>query len=157
MTELLEGFFQQGYLTTDLDRAVALYGERLGVKRFFTFDTSAMSPEAPIRVGLAWAGGVMVELIEPIGLAAPVYAGHLPPEGFAIRFHHMGYMIDEEAKWRDMVAALEGQGIPVALRRQGTGWIDFCYFDTRTMLGHLVEFVLAYPAGREFLAQVPRN
>lgn len=157
MTGLLDGFFQQGYLTTDLDRAVALYRERFGAASFFTFDTSTMSAESPIKVGLAWIGGVMVELIEPLGPPAPVYAGHLPEDGFAIRFHHMGYITEDPSKWQEGVAALEAQGMPVALKREGSGWIDLCYFDARATLGHHLEFVLAHPAGKEFLAQVPTN
>jgi len=154
---LLSGFFQQGYLTTDIDRALAHYRDNLGVGQFHVFDTSASHPGSNLMVALGWVGNVMVELIQPRGEVPPVYADTLPDEDFAIRFHHFGYLLPDRERYRATLAALEQQGLPVVQRREDTGSIDLCYFDARQSLGHHLEYVHLFPDGEAFFAQIPRN
>lgn len=47
--------------------------------------------------------------------------------------------------------------LPCATRTIGAGFIDFAYYDARAVFGHHLEYVLAHPEGRAFLAQEPRN
>lgn len=149
--------FQLGYVTPDLDRAVALYAERFGVGEFLTFDTATMNPDAPpMRVGLAWTGEVMIELIEP-GADHPLYACAMPDSGFAINLHHLGYLVHDEAGWKEALASLEAQGIPVVSRTSSGEMLDLVYADARPLLGHHLEVIWLKPQGRAFFDSVPRN
>jgi hypothetical protein len=158
MIDLFGGFFQQGYVTTDTERAVALYRERFGVSDWLIFDTSTVSADSHMLVALAWVGATQIELIQPLGDTPPLYAGLLPrDEEFAIRFHHMGYLTEDPAHQAALVAEVERQHLPIATRREGSGVVDLIYADFRPVLGHYCEFVLAYPKGKAFLDSVPRN
>lgn len=151
--------FQLGYVTPDLDRAVALYGERFGVKDFLTFNSADMNPDAPdpIRVGLAWTGEVMVELIEPKP-GHSLYQCAMPPAGeFAIQLHHLGYLVHDQAGWTDALAALEAQAIPVVSRTTSGDMLDLVYADARPLLGHHLEVIWLKPEGQAFFDTVPRN
>lgn len=153
----LNGFFQQGYITNDLDAALKYYRDKLGVKDFLTFDTTPYTNGSPNLVGLAWTGGVMVELIQPIGEPAPLYADHYPRTGFGIRFHHFGYRLPTEEEWRAANAHCEAIDLPLANIVDQSSFVNFSYFDARPQLGHFLELVFAHPAGSAFLDRVPRN
>lgn len=158
MIDLFGGFFQQGYVTTDTEQAVAFYRERFGVADWLIFDTSTMSADSSMIVALAWVGTVQIELIQPLGEMPPVYSGLLPEDGaFAIRFHHMGYLTDDPSRHAAIIAEVERQRLPIAVRREGTGVVDLIYADLRPLLGHYAEFVLAHPKGKAFLESVPQN
>ncbi len=151
--------FQLGYVTPDLDRAVALYGEKFGVTDFLIFSSADMNPDAPdpIRVGLAWTGDIMIELIEP-GPDHPLYACAMPPQGeFGIQLHHLGYLVHDEAGWRDALASLEVQGSPVVSTTELPDRLQLVYADARPLLGHHLEIIWLKPGGAAFFDGVPRN
>ena len=156
--KLMNGFFQLGYVTPDLDAAIALYGERFGVKQFLTFDSRAFNPDADriVRVGLAWTGEVMIELIEPVG-EHPLYASALPEAGFAIRLHHLGYLVRDQAQWDEAMAALSDPATPIVVRSDPSDKLEYAYADARGLVGHHVEVVWLKPAGEPFFESVPRN
>src|SRR5690606_42078177 len=56
-------------------RSSDLYADRSGASDFLVFDTGDTAPEAPhrSRVGLAWLGDAMIELIEPVGEPPELY------------------------------------------------------------------------------------
>lgn len=157
MTLPLAGFFQQGYITNDLDQALKFYHDRLDVKKFFTFDTTPYAASHPNMVALAWAGGVQIELIQPIADPSPLYADHCPADGFGIRFHHFGYMAEDPASWRAAIDRCLAGGLAMAHIVDGNEFVNFAYLDARPELGHFVELVLTYPAGKAFLEQIPHN
>lgn len=153
----LSGFFQQAYITNDLDRALKFYHDALGVKEFLTFDTTPYAKDRPNLVALARAGGVMIELIQPIAEPAPLYADHYPREGFGIRFHHFGYLSDKLEHWRGAIAQCEAIGFAMASISDANSFVEFAYFDARPQLGHFLELVFAHPEGEAFLKRVPQN
>lgn len=157
MPHMFHGFFQHGYLTTDIEQALAVFRDRWGVERFFIFDTGDFGAPYPIKVGLAWKGGVMIELIESLGEPAPAFAGHLPGSDFTIKLHHHGFYTEDKRIYDAQCRGAEAQGFVQTGGAAATNFIDYAYFDARSALGHQLEYVLAYPDGRAFLAQTPRN
>jgi len=155
--DLMGCFFQLGYVTPDLDAAMALYRERFGVERFRTFSSRDLNPDAtnPIRVGLAWTGPVMVELIEA-SEEHPLYGCAMPRDGFGVRLHHLGYLVRDQAAWEGAVAGLAEPAAPIVATGQ-LGMLEFVYADARPMLGHHLEIVWAKPEGMAFFDAVPRN
>ncbi|MDB5447327.1 MAG: hypothetical protein JWQ97_2644 [Phenylobacterium sp.] len=155
---IMKGFFQLGYVTSDLDQAIVLYGERFGVKQFLTFDSRAFNPDAEriVRVGLAWTGEVMIELIEPVG-EHPLYACALPQQGFGIQLHHLGYLVRDQAQWEAALAALSDPATPIVVRSDPSDMLEYAYADARGLVGHHVEIVWLKPTGEAFFESVPRN
>ena len=152
-------FFQLGYVTTDLEAAVEVYASRFGVSEFLTIDTASMNPNLPFTslIGLAWAGDVQIELIQPKDVTTPLYADAMPKTGFGINFHHIGCMIDSEKGWAAAEAEVARQGLTVASRSGVPGKIDVAYVDTRALCGHYLELVWARGDGLAFLQGAPRN
>ena len=75
---------QNAYVTSDLDRAMAIWRDEFGVSRFHVFENDApglvSSPEYRMKIALANVGGVEIELIEPLPGQAPLHAEVLPTD-----------------------------------------------------------------------------
>jgi len=154
---LMRNFFQLGYVTPDLDRAMELYRERYGVEEFLIIDSRAMHPGSPnyLKIGLAWTGDTMIELIEPIG-DHPLYACALPQRGFGIQLHHLGYLLPDEATFDAALKDLEAAEIPIVVRSGGTEFFEVAYADARATTGHHLEVVLPRPQGQAMFDSIPR-
>lgn len=151
----LLGYYQNGYVTQDLDRAIALIGPEFGAGAFTRFDvelvlqTPAGEKTAAMRVATAWAGRLQLELIQPLSGYVDPYVNALPgDENDAVpRFHHAAVRRDDLDQMRSEVAALD---LPVAFETSGNG-ITSILVDARRRIGHHLEFVCATPAGWEIL------
>lgn len=91
---------QLGYVTADLDRAVALWTEKLGVGPWTVFRNVRLTgayrgapAEVGIDVALAYRGAVQIELIQPTDDAPSPYRD----EAGSLRLgaHHVAWVIDE--------------------------------------------------------------
>jgi hypothetical protein len=156
----LGGFFQLGYVTNDIEKAIDLYAKQFGAPEWTTFDSGSMNPDNPYpsMIGLAWVGSVQVELIQPKATPAPLYAEAMPKSGFGINIHHLGYILEDEAEWNAANAAVKSQELRVATHLKIDGVIELIYADARPLLGHYLEYVWLQPKGRKFLIDdVPRN
>jgi hypothetical protein len=153
----LNAFVQLGYVTSDLDRAIHQYA-RHGVSKFLTFDTRISHPNVRhhVRVGLAWTGPIMVELIEPLD-ANELYAHALPVEGFGIQLHHTGYLVEDDAQFAEAVAWAEAQQLPIASRGYNEGVLEVLFADARQTMGHHLEIIHLFEKGREMFQAVPKN
>lgn len=151
----LSRHFQNAYTTRSLEAAVTMFGTRHGIKEFHYMRDVPFGPDATIQIALAWAGDVMIELIEPRGAAA-LYAGHLPAAGEVVRFHHLGHLVDSRAEYDTVCGRALASGYPVALHGSNHG-INFLYLDARADLGHYLEFVHLDPPMASFFDAVPRN
>ncbi|WP_070153786.1 VOC family protein [Sphingobium phenoxybenzoativorans] len=147
--------FQTAYVTRDLDGAIARYAAAFGVRNFMVFDT-ANGPYA-LRVGLAWAGDRMVEILDPQGEPSPLYAGTLPDQPDGLRFHHIGHLIEDADQWRQVEQAIALTATPVASTISVPGQFEIIYTDSRSVDGHYHEYVYAMPDGMRFFSEVPRN
>jgi hypothetical protein len=154
---LFGGFFQLGYVTRNLDRAIESYKARFGHTDFLTFPTpeSPGVPPVPMsRIALAYIDSVMIELIEVKPEITSIYSDVLPMTQEDIALHHLGFLIpDHEA----MLKMLEAGGHAVKWAGTSGETMDYIYADTRKELGTYAEFIHLYPAGEAFFASVPRN
>ncbi|ARR54734.1 hypothetical protein HY78_15475 [Rhizorhabdus wittichii DC-6] len=152
--------FQLGYVTDDLDHALAGF-RGLGVERFRINQVGAaagLSSPHGARIAMAWAGDVMIEVIEPQGIPAPVYVDDLPPPGSRrCVFNHVGLAVPDHAAWQALRAELDRRGLPIAWHGSNPAQFDVAYVDTRPLTGHYSEFIRVCPVLAEMFASVPRN
>jgi hypothetical protein len=146
--------FQVAYVTNDLGRGLAVFRERFGITEFTTLETER--PEGDrIRVDLAWAGAVMFELITASGAAVEFYNKRLPAGQFALQFHHLGYMIRDEAEWTDLTTEIVNNGLAVVSSGAVPDFMRFCFVEIPEF-GHYLEFIMPEPAGVTFFENVAR-
>jgi len=151
----LLGFFQNAYVTRDLDCAINLCGPAMGIGDFVAMDyklllaTDAGEKAIQLRVATGWAGAIQVELIQPVSGHVAPYVSGLPEDeaDFVPRFHHVAVRRDDpEALEREVTA----MGLPVLFRTGGNG-ISSVFVDAMARFGHPIEFVCATPEGAELL------
>jgi len=147
----LRGHYQNAYVTHDLDRAMELTGQLFGLGSFSAFDVDMVSRTprgeqlSKLRVATAWAGGLQVELIQPLSGYLDPYLPALPVDrGDAVpRLHHVAVRRDDAAAMREEALGL---GLPLAFESEGAG-ISCIFVDARSRFGHFFEFVTATPDG----------
>jgi hypothetical protein len=152
--------YQHGYVTTDVERAVAQFGREMGVTRFLVSDwtLTPTSPRGPMtikcRIAFAFVNDLMIELIEPLSGDEGIYTSVLPDSGFGVVLHHFAYLVDDAVDWasfRDRVDA-------GALLFEASGALSYLYVDTRDQLGHHLEYMQIAPERLATLrAQIPAN
>jgi hypothetical protein len=146
-----QGFFQNAYVTRDLDRAIADCAASFGGGDFAPMDielplsTAEGTKSIHLRVATGWIGAVQVELIEPVSGHVTPYVDGLPPDpaDFVPRFHHVAVRRDDPDAMRREVARL---GLPIIFETGGNG-ISSVFVDARERFGHPLEFVFATPEG----------
>lgn len=157
----LHGHMQNAYVTHDLDRAMAIVGERFGVKSFDLFEPE-MTVNTPVgeqplvtRVASFWAGWLNIEIIEPVSGYVEHYRSMLPADtsDAVPRFHHISLRRDDEAAMREEIAGL---GLPLAFEgpvsiREAIPSLVFVYLDGRQTLGHYVEFTWKSPEAWQYV------
>lgn len=152
MGPAFSGFTQIAYVTTDLDKAMALYRERFNVPSFLALsgdidvayrgDTARLK----LRYAIADVAGVQIELIEPLPGCVPLYFEGLPESGkagdLAIAFHHVSVPLPgDAARWDGFADELAAQGREIAMSARVSESSGFLYVDDRAALGHYVEYV----------------
>lgn len=151
----LQGFFQNAYVTHDLDRAIALCAAATGIDQFMPLDLELplLTPEGErsirLRVATGWIATLQIELIQPISGHIAPYAAGLPadPADAAPRFHHVAVRRDDpDALAREVEVLAQ----PVIFRTGGNG-ISSVFVDATARLGHPIEFVCATPEGWDLL------
>jgi len=141
----LEGHYQNAYVTHDLDQAMAELDGRYGEIEWIRFDpemtlkTPSGDKEASLRVAVGWAGGLNLELIQPVSGWYEAYAPFLPADKSdpTPHFHHIAMRREDEDAMRAEIAEL---GLPLAFEG-GMPGLTFIYLDGRESLGHYLEFV----------------
>ena len=155
MTAFMRGFFQNAYVTHDLDKAMEIIGNRFDVQHFDRFDPdmTVMTPDGPRpmvnRVASFWAGMLNVEIIQPVSGAIEHYLTMLPEDrtDAVPRFHHVAVRRDDLAAMRAEIAEL---GFPVLHEGEVPGLV-FVYLDGRASIGHYVEFTWKSPEAWQFV------
>lgn len=160
---LSRNLIQFAYVTNDFDRALREFAAHHGVPKFFElrdFDVeTAPGRVAKLHVGLAWAGGVQIEIIQPLGGADEVYhtAFDGTDGGFVLRFHHVAHMLETEADFDAVATEYERQRTAIVLRGSANGGMTrYFYADCRATLGHFVEYIWYAPEARGFFAMIPK-
>ena len=143
---MLEGVhYQNGYITRDIDRALALFRERSGiVAHSFEVTVPVRTPrgegEGTYRLAFVQVNNLQYELIQPVSGLIDVYARHLP-EDDSIRFHHTCMRIED---WPSFRSRVDASGYRVELEG-GSEQLRYVYLDARDFVGHYLEYVWATP------------
>jgi hypothetical protein len=134
-------YFQQAYVTRNVDAAVAMFSKRLGRSDIRAFEvtntitTPAGVGELNSKLCMFWIGDVQIELIQPLGGMAEIYTDALPQDD-SLAFHHVNFRLPDWHTFRTKVAAYD---LPVALEG-ATDFVKYLYIDERATLGHYVEY-----------------
>jgi hypothetical protein len=148
---LTVGFGQMAWVTNDIDQAVALFKDRHDTGEFFIVrDLEApLSGDriAKMNLALAHAGGIDIELIEPLGGEDGVWREILRGDGgFEMHFHHHAQMVSSREDLDRLKQEGIAQGFPVSVEGRTADGPGFFYLDCRATLGHHVEYL--YSEGR---------
>ena len=152
---LLSGrFAQMGYVTSDIGRAIEVFGEMAGVRKFLRNDDVRFQvgpgQDAHCNVALAVSGGVQIELIQPLGEADRVYREFLTGDGFQLRFHHECHWVDAQAEFSEVKAEMRRRGHEIVIDGVSP-FAQYFYADLRPLFGHYVEYVCFDPEAFEAL------
>ncbi len=152
---LLLEHFQMAYVTNDLDRARALFRDRLGIREFAVLE-GEMPGGGHIRAEFAWVGTLMYELIHATGPGSEIFSDHLPrTDGFLVKHHHLGYLLQNRAQWDAVAANAERSDLPI-VAQSSNPLVDVCFVAVPP-LGHYLEYLFATEAGLAFFESVPRS
>lgn len=143
------------WVTNDLDRALEVFAKRYGIGEC-SFLEGKNPQGGDIRVAFAWAGGQVLEIIQASGPGFEFYNTLLPEGEFAIRFHHLGFIVRDEADWKALEEDIESGSWRVTLSTLTGDFIDAYYIEAPE-LGHYLEYVRPFEAGIAFYAAVPEN
>ena len=150
--------FHLGYVVLDLEKVIDNMRERFGVANWKVLPLPEGAPAKAI--GFAYVQDTMIELVE-VDLRQellPIHRGWLPQSEAEARLNHVAYMVDSEEELMAQIDRFEAAGVATAwLESFGDIFSRYYYADTTAQLGHFTEFVCLGPAGRDFLAQIPRN
>jgi len=143
--------YQLGYVTADMDRAVAQFRKQMGIQDFLQFETDSLvdykdgQAKFRIRVALANLGERQVELIQPIEGVTDFYFGGLDLTRSAAVLHHYGILVEgPEENWTTMKDVVRACGYPIVVQDRapaGTEGTHFAYVDARPDYGHYLEFL----------------
>jgi hypothetical protein len=149
--------FQNAWVVEDVEAASMKWVNELGVGPFFMSEYHPHSfenltyrgqpAELAMKIAVAQAGPVQIELIQPITENC-AYRDSFPVGTSG--FHHMCvWTLDFEAD-HNYFAALGYE----AANTGSTGNIDFAYYDTRPLMGCMLEVVTKTSAVEERFAQI---
>jgi len=157
----LASLYQIAYVTTDLDEAMQIFAGTHGIHNFRVQRDKPAPPGMPnmsIHAAHAYVGAIQIELIQPAGGEDFIYRELLADEEFAIRFHHLGFMVDSEEAFDRLAATLEAHKLQIAFSMEMPGVGRALYADARATLGHYVEYLyLTADVRHRYYADVPRN
>lgn len=160
----LIGPMQLGYATTDLDHAMEIWAEDFNATKFFVREaapmaiTTASGPKTmELRLAFAYVNGLMIELIEPVGGDIETYAEVLPEEGFGTVLHHTAFLLNGDlSEWDDLRDWMSASGHPVVLEGAVEDQARFAYLDTRSRLGHHLEYIWWSKDRHAWMDDLPR-
>ncbi len=145
------GFYQLGFIGVDLDRATAKLAARHGIEKW---RRKRHSPS--LETAHAYAGAVMVEVICNTD-DREIYRGFRPESGEAVRLHHHGYRVADEAQWAEVNDAAHQTGFACFPSSAFDGQLKLIYLDTRPDLGIWSEYVYLTGDALHYYDDVPRN
>lgn len=157
----LTGHMQNAYVTWDIDKAMEIVGDRFGVEKFDRHEpdmvVNTVHGHQPLacRVATFWAGGLNIEVIQPVSGFVDHYVAMLPDDrsDAVPRFHHISLRRDNETEMRAEIARL---GLPLAFEgpvsiKEAIPALVFVYLDGRASLGHYVEFTWKSAEGWKYV------
>jgi hypothetical protein len=152
---LLEDHFQVAYTTNDIDRCLQVVKERYGLQNFHRVE-GEMPTGGYLRGAFGWAGPVMYEFIQADGPGGAFYNKRLPLGGFAIRHHHLGYLVESQARWDALQERIARENWKVVFDMRQEGLMRATYIEAPEF-EHYLEYIFPEPAGIEFFEGLPNN
>jgi len=142
---ILGQVLQQAYVTTDVDEACRVMGERFGIKEFFRPKIQTMGLDDGREVVLhnahAWVGSIWLEIIQPIGGEDGIWRDWIAGrKGFAMKLHHLGIKVDTPQDMDAKMAEGQANGFDMVLSMTIMGNMAR-YLDTVDALGHYLEYL----------------
>ena len=132
--------------------------DHFGITRWQVMDMSAFGDQPTARrIALAYIGDRMVEVIEANPDVESLYTGWTPQGSAVLRFHHLGFLIDDIGAFAQARQHLIDCGYAIVSEGSFGDTLDFFYADTSAALGHLYEVIHLRPAGQDFFKHVPEN
>jgi hypothetical protein len=159
--DLFANIWQLGYVTTDLDQGMQVLRDRFGVDHCTEVPTAGATfldgdTPAPwdVRVAMGARGGLIVELIEPIGGEVDFYREFLPRDGsFGVALHHLATFVDlGDEVWDRVNELLAAQDLEVDYTVLIPDRVRAGYVDTRAELGHWLEICQLQEQDTEFFS-----
>lgn len=159
MAVLFKRHFQVAYVVDDAKTALDALSSRYGVQKWDLMDMVAVHGEGSAArfIGNAWVGDTMIEVIEPDEAVESIYQGWRKDSGLALRFHHLGFLVDSAEEFAAAKAQLAGQGCPIVVDGSFGEVLDFAYADTTAELGHYYEIIRLKAEGDSFFGRIPVN
>ncbi len=133
--------YQNAYITRDIEKAVELFKDRLGVNEasFFEVEVDIWTPagigKAKNKLAFIWKNNLQYELIQPVDGFVDIYRNALPCDD-SLKFHHICMRVDEWYSFRDNVEKMQ---YPVVLEG-GNDQLRYLYLDATAELGHYLEY-----------------
>jgi hypothetical protein len=157
--DLFANLWQIGYVARDLDRGIEVLRDRFGVEHCMEVPTAGatfLKGDEPaswdVRVAMGARGGLIVEVIEPIGGEVEFYREALPRDG-GLGLHHLATFVPlGEEVWESVVGLLAEQGLRVDYTVLIPDRVRAAYVDTRAHLGHWLEICQLQAADTEFFS-----
>jgi hypothetical protein len=159
------GYYQNAYVTTDVDRAMEQLNRAYRIKDWAVLRDFSYAPlpgkSLKMVCALAYVGDTQFEIIQPISGDDEFYRTLFDGPGFQLKFHHYCICFDTAEQYHEHRAYLKNLGVamPVDVTPDdmGTGLALASYADFRDILGHYLEYVWFTQAGLDWMASIPRN
>jgi hypothetical protein len=152
--------FQTAYVTTDLDRAIDVFGTRYDAGRYLRTGRFVQrlesGAEMVLEIALGWVGERQIEIIQPLAGEVEIYRRALPERGFAVRFHHIGVQLRSARQWDDLRSQASRLGHRVAMAFSAPN-AQGVYLDTWDELGHYLEYVHIKDMSLSNFSKLPQN
>jgi hypothetical protein len=148
-------YFQTSYVTNDLTQACGVFSNRYGIGDYHSLEAPS-EDGSHISVRLAWIGGHLIEIVQATGPGMEFYNARLPADAFAIRHHHLGYLLPNEGAWQDFESEIVKSGWNVVMAGDTEGFLKFKYVEAPE-LDHYMEFFLLGPGGIAMFESVPAS
>ena len=156
--DLYANVWQVAYVTRDLDEGMALLRKRFGIESTevptdgATFLVGEEPADWDARISMGARGGLIVELIEPVGGEVDFYRRFLPADG-GLGFHHLAsYMPVGDDAWAALGDTLAAAGLRVDYTVLIPDRVRAGYVDTTAELGHYLEICQLQEADIEFFS-----
>jgi hypothetical protein len=158
--DLYATIWQVAYVTHDLAGGMAVLRDRFGVEGTEvptaggTFYAGDSPVEWDVRIAMGARGGLIVEVIEPIGGEVDFYRRFLPDDG-GLGFHHLAahVPVGDEA-WSSIERMLAELGLGVEYTLVIPDRVRAGYIDTTALLGHYLEICQLQPMDIELFSRL---
>jgi hypothetical protein len=157
------GFYQNAYVTTDLDQALKVFREVYGVPEFLVMPTDMPigyrggPGRLHLRLALANLNGVQIEVIQGLEGCVDLYREGLPAEGFGLIHHHVAMRVTGPREaWDRWAAETAASDRGFVLQGDMGDVAQFAYVDDKRRLGHYTEYFWSADGGAGLDAVIPR-